>query len=81
MAADANLVNTFRGAFRTPMANITPVLQGVEELREKAEERARLKRIENERIKAVAAKYKDRFPSDASMAGLPVGYKTTYQPW
>ena len=81
MAADANLINTFRGAFRTPMADITPVLQGIEKVREKAEERGRLKRIENERIKAVAAKYKDRFPSDASMAGLPVGYKNTYEPW
>ncbi len=63
------------------MADITPVLQGIEKVREKAEERGRLKRIENERIKAVAAKYKDRFPSDASMAGLPVGYKNTYEPW
>ena len=44
MGADANLINTFRGAFRKPMADITPVLQCVEKLREKAEERARLKR-------------------------------------
>ena len=50
MAADANLINTFRGAFRTPMADITPVLQGIEKVREKAEERGRLKRIEKRNL-------------------------------
>jgi hypothetical protein len=79
MAADTNLIRSFKGAYSRPIADITPILEGVEKIRENIKQNEKLRRAEDERIKATVAQYKNLFPSDASMSDLPLEYKPIWQ--
>tara|TARA_Y100001973_G_C5204946_1_gene340781 strand:+ start:1640 stop:3073 length:1434 start_codon:yes stop_codon:yes gene_type:complete len=79
MAADINLIRSFKGAYSRPIADITPILEGVEKIRENIKKNEKLRRAEDERIKATVAQYKNLFPSDASMSDLPLEYKPIWQ--
>jgi hypothetical protein len=79
MAADTNLIRSFEGAYSRPIADITPILEGVEKIRENIKQNEKLRRAEDERIKATVAQYKNLFPSDASMSDLPLEYKPIWQ--
>jgi len=79
MAADINLIRSFEGAYSRPIADITPILEGVEKIRENIKQNEKLRRAEDERIKATVAQYKNLFPSDASMSDLPLEYKPIWQ--
>ena len=79
MGADISLIKSFEGAYRRPMADITPILEGVEKLQQKAEER-RKERAANERIRqAKIEQYKSYFPDDTAIAGLPLAYQDNWE--
>ena len=79
MGADISLIKSFEGAYRRPMADITPILEGVEKLQQKAEER-RKERAANERIRqAKIEQYKSYFPDDTAIAGLPLAYQDDWE--
>ena len=79
MGADISLIKSFEGAYRRPMADITPILEGVEKLQQKAEEK-RKERAANERIRqAKIEQYKSYFPDDTAIAGLPLAYQDDWE--
>ena len=79
MGADISLIKSFEGAYRRPMADITPILEGIEKLQQKAEEK-RKERAANERIRqAKIEQYKSYFPDDTAIAGLPLAYQDDWE--
>ena len=79
MGADISLIKSFEGAYRRPMADITPILEGIEKLQQKAEEK-RKERAANERIRqAKIEQYKSYFPDDTAIAGLPLAYQDNWE--